>query len=96
MNFNKVHWLLFRVQQIFWKFTINKSVNRDSVIIKRRCSDESVAPQTPDTVSKLKSKHPDDNGEAFDEIMLQKLLLEMLFATQTFERFDIFHLWRIC
>lgn len=71
-------------------FKVDKSPNRDTVAIKvatRKvsegdfrgairvlCSKNSVAPQTLDTVSKLKAKHPDDNGEIFDEVELDSTL----------------------
>lgn len=46
------------------------------VLLGILCSNESVAPQTSDTVSKLKAKHPDDNGEVFVEEELKRSLEE--------------------
>src|ERR1700744_3342507 len=71
-------------------FSVNESVNRDSVVIKTAnrkvsegdirgavrvlCSNESVAPQSFETVIKLRAKHPEDNGEVFEEIKLEGAL----------------------
>lgn len=71
-------------------FTLDKFVNRDSVVIKvatRKvsegdirgavrvlCSNDTVAPQTSETVSKLRAKHPDDNGEVFEELKIENNL----------------------
>ncbi|XP_037044233.1 uncharacterized protein LOC119080104 [Bradysia coprophila] len=71
-------------------FVVSKVVDRDSVVVKvatRKvgegdvkgavrvlCSSESVAPQSIETVTKLKGKHPDDNGEVFEEVKLDSNL----------------------
>jgi len=71
-------------------FTSNKSMNGDQIIVKvatRKisegdikgavrvlCSNETVAPQTLESVTKLKAKHPDDEGGEFEEIKLESSL----------------------
>src|ERR1700754_2301685 len=68
-------------------FKIDISVNKENIVIETAtrkvsegdirgsvrvlCSNDTVATQTPETVSKLKAKHPDDDGGAFEEIKVE-------------------------
>lgn len=56
--------------------TVTRKVGEGDVrgAVRVLCSSESIAPQTPETVSKLRDKHPDDNGEVFEEIQLENTL----------------------